>query len=425
MSEKMFSVLMSIAYIFIETCGCICFLDTFLEYKRNKRYRVITMFMVMFAISYIWDEMLPVKLIMAMLAVILYSFFWYKASLGQCLFLALVDYGLLFLCDFGMTLLIGNYALWNEKPYELSFLVLVEKLIWLCIMLALRAVYHKRKNRRKFTNEIWRKFCIIPLMTVFSMMIMFWQWKQGNNANMIGVGTATILVVSNFIFILMIQDILEEHRKSKEKDARNHKIQSQLSVYRDMQELYDRQRQKMHDYKKQLKAIQTLLAGNHVDEADRLLTELNGSLAVDMSVVDTNQHTVNAVLNQEISRAKEKGIPVILKINDLQELKLKEDEIVILLANLLDNAITACENVLLAGGKPIIHLKLIYENEKLICSVKNPVVKRVEIEHNIVQAKSVTGHGLGLLNVKEVVERYDGDIILNCDEKEFSVVVML
>lgn len=34
-------------------------------------------------------------------------------------------------------------------------------------------------------------------------------------------------------------------------------------------------------------------------------------------------------------------------------------------------------------------------------------------------------HGIGLLNVKAVVNKYGGDMVLSCDENEFKAVVIL
>ena len=34
-------------------------------------------------------------------------------------------------------------------------------------------------------------------------------------------------------------------------------------------------------------------------------------------------------------------------------------------------------------------------------------------------------HGIGLLNVKAVVDKYGGDMVLSCDENEFKAVVIL
>ena len=97
----------------------------------------------------------------------------------------------------------------------------------------------------------------------------------------------------------------------------------------------------------------------------------------------------------------------------------------ILLSNLLDNAIRESEKVLKNTGKAVIHLKLECEDHKLIFAVRNPVTEKVEIENDTIKSKRVDHHGIRLLNVKAVVDKYGGDMVLSCDENEFKAVVIL
>ena len=146
----------------------------------------------------------------------------------------------------------------------------------------------------------------------------------------------------------------------------------------------------------------------------------------DMAFDFKNRQTVvNAVLNQKYRSMQEKHIAVILKVGDLKEICLEEEEIVILLSNLLDNAIRESEKVLKNTGKAVIHLKLECEEHKLIFAVRNPVTEKVEIENDTIKSKRGDHHGIGLLNVKVVVDKYGGDMVLSCDENEFKAVVIL
>ena len=77
----------------------------------------------------------------------------------------------------------------------------------------------------------------------------------------------------------------------------------------------------------------------------------------------------------------------------------------ILLSNLLDNAIRESEKVLKNTGKADIHLKLECEDHKLIFAVRNPVTEKVEIENDTIKSKRGDHHGIGLLNVKAVVDK--------------------
>jgi sensor histidine kinase YesM len=94
-------------------------------------------------------------------------------------------------------------------------------------------------------------------------------------------------------------------------------------------------------------------------------------------------------------------------------LRLNEEETVILLSNLLDNAIHECVKVV-RQGNAVIHVKLVQEGGKLIFSVRNPVVEKVQATE-----------GTGLSNVKAVADKYGGDFAVSCDAEKFQAVVML
>ena len=233
------------------------------------------------------------------------------------------------------------------------------------------------------------------------------------------------LVAINLILMEFMQNTIEKEERIKIAVLTEQNQKNRIADYQDREEIYERQRRKMHDYKNQLSTIQTLIKNGHTDEALSFTQKLTESIAVEMSAINTNHPVVNAILNQKYRSMQEKHIAVILKVGDLQEICLEEDEIVILLSNLLDNAIRESEKVLKNTGKAVIHLKLECEDHKLIFAVRNPVTEKVEIENDTIKSKRGDHHGIGLLNVKVVVDKYGGDMVLSCDDNEFKAVVSL
>ena len=67
----------------------------------------------------------------------------------------------------------------------------------------------------------------------------------------------------------------------------------------------------------------------------------------------------------------------------------------------------------------------VQEDGKIIFSVKNPVVEKVQITDGIVLDSNGGMHGIGLSNVKAVVDKYGGDFVISCDSEKFQAVVML
>ena len=62
---------------------------------------------------------------------------------------------------------------------------------------------------------------------------------------------------------------------------------------------------------------------------------------------------IDAILNSKYKETLDKGIVFIFQINDLSGIKMCDEDIVVILSNLLNNAIEACER---CSAK-------IYENE--------------------------------------------------------------
>ena len=132
---------------------------------------------------------------------------------------------------------------------------------------------------------------------------------------------------------------------------------------------------------------------------------------------------VNSIINQKYSYAQSKDITMAIKVNDLSNIVMKEEDMVILLSNLLDNAIEACEKC----KNKIIKVKIIDEKDQTIIAVNNPVEGEVVVENNrfITTKKDKANHGIGLLNIKSIVEKYNGISAIKCENGWFKFSALI
>ncbi len=97
-----------------------------------------------------------------------------------------------------------------------------------------------------------------------------------------------------------------------------------------------------------------------------------------------------------------------------------------MLGNLLDNAIHECEKIIESNKDAVIHVKLARVEQEVIFTVQNPVVDKVQIDdNNEVQGTFEDGHGIGLINVRDTVERYGGNLVISCDDEKFIATVVI
>ena len=416
-----FWVLVFIAEM-LEVKGTLYFFDTFMEkrdggYRNRYRFFVYCGVLYLAAVTGIWIGML--KCILIILVMSLLNLAYYEVSFRQSFLFSIINYTMLVLIDY-VTVLLGRGGSIQEKWFLQA---LISKTVFIILMLFIRRFSKTRKSYGLITGKEWLQFFCVPVFTVVGFILMF--YSENDDMQNVFLFLSVGLVAINLILMEFMQNTIEKEERIKIAVLTEQNQKNRIADYQDREEIYERQRRKMYDYKNQLSTIQTLIKNGHTNEALSFTQKLTESIAVEMSAINTNHPVVNAVLNQKYRSMQEKHIAVILKVGDLQEICLEEEEIVILLSNLLDNAIRESEKVLKNTGKAVIHLKLECEDHKLIFAITNPVTEKVEIENDTIKSKRGDHHGIGLLNVKAVVDKYGGDMVLSCDENEFKAVVIL
>lgn len=423
--------ILSFCLMAIEAWGAVYFFDIFMERKRKgwlDKCRQIILCLACGIVVFFGADLYPmgIKVVLIVLVYMVFCAVFYQADWKQCVFFSVLNYSLLFLTDI-FSLLIENIL--NSRGellgLELSFLYLPMKFSWILLLLVLRRIWKGKNSYSVLSHKEWRKFGMVPLFTLASMLLMYFCYSSEKKVQAVYLFLAAVLIMINFLVLMLMQDILVQRELLRESALTDQKKESQLAHYRDMQIVYERQGRKLHDYKNQIRTMQVLLKEGNTQAAAGLAERLTESISVEMAAVNTNHSIVDAVLNQKFHAARERGISMIFKVGDMAGLKLDGEETVILLSNLLDNAIHECMRVVKAGRKAVIHIKLVQEDGRLIFSVRNPVVEKVQTADGAVLDSEGRRHGTGLANVKAVADKYGGDLALSCDEEKFQAVVIL
>ena len=427
--------IISFFLIAAETWGSLYFFDTFMEQKKIGKigkYRYWVLFL-MLAVGVcinrliggnLWKFFLEVSVLIA------FCMLFYRVRWKQSLFFSGLNYCLILLIDF---LMVQVGSIWTshefmqDEAYALKFLflALIAKMTWLSLLFILRKIWNGRNDYGGLSNREWIELGIMPLFTMIALFAMLFCYSNEKKVQVVYLFLAAGLIMVNVLVIGLMQDILEKGELLRESALTDQKRESQIAHYREMQAFFERQGRKMHDYKNQMRTMQMLLKEGDTRTAAELAERLTESISVKMSAVNTNHPVVNAVLNQKFHAAKEQRVSMIFRVGDMSGLLLDGEETVILLSNLLDNAIHECVKVVRAGRKAVINIKLVQEGGKMILSVKNPVAEKVPITDGIVLDSSGEIHGVGLMNVKAVVDKYGGDFAISCDHEKFQAVVML
>lgn len=136
----------------------------------------------------------------------------------------------------------------------------------------------------------------------------------------------------------------------------------------------------------------------------------------------THNTIVDAILNQKYTEAGNMGIAMEFVLDNLSGLPVTDEDLVTILTNSLDNAISAAA---LSQDK-IIQVFMSYEEDEFLCVVKNSVSEQVPIDNNNVVKKSEDiYHGFGIKNIRRAISRYDSHMTLECSDTRFILSLMM
>lgn len=300
--------------------------------------------------------------------------------------------------------------------------------VQLCLMMLFRYRYKNRLIR--LTASSRKIFVLVPILSIIVIMaVSMMPWYADASADYAEyagtrVAVALGLAVINICIFYFLLDFLEKEMEIQRLRIQEECTKNRLELYHNMQQSYEKQRKYLHDYKNQLTCLLDMLENGQVKEVCAYLDTLMGNFKKSIDHVDTNHTVVNVILNRKYQEAADKGIAMTVAVNDLSRLELCTEDIVTLLANLLDNAIEACEKV---SGDKIIQFKMRVEKGEVVLSVRNPVAETVRIKDNriVTSKRDKSLHGIGLLNIEEVIGKNNGTSVIKCENGWFSFSAMI
>ncbi len=175
------------------------------------------------------------------------------------------------------------------------------------------------------------------------------------------------LIGMNIVVFYLINSILKREMELRENKIFLERVKNETEMYRSISENYDKQRKREHEYQNHMQVISDLLKNKKYQELERFIDESNSDTAGKIDKIDTNHVIVNSILNTKYREAREKKIVFVVKVNDLSTLKIKDEDIVLILSNLLNNAIEACEK----SERPVMKVKIAYSAKTERCSARN------------------------------------------------------
>lgn len=435
----MLEYITDITILIIEIVCYFTFFDIFaVKRKLSKSKIIITVFLLVLFLRlciHFLRNYTIIKILITIIIILLSMLYLYKISTIKALILTFFVQGILAIIDYIIIMILAKLygditALESASALIGRLIIILSRLILFVGLIILSRISTKKNNSvtADMSDKEWIQFLIFPIFTICAVMLMTSSVIKSYHSDIIAIYyiIAIGLIVLNLVVFHLISEILENSRNMKEAEALRQQSIGQLELYNSMRENYNIQRQRTHEYKNQIVCMDMLMKKKDYSKLEDYIGNISDGLDAQLDMVDTNNDVVNVIFNAKYYEAIKNDVLVVLKINDLSDIKISDNDIVTILSNLLDNAIEAAKQCDI--GKRIVKIKMLYEDAVLSIAVSNSYkAEPVLTEDGYIRTtkKDREEHGWGMRNVVTTLEKYNAEYIIDYKNGEFVFSIIM
>lgn len=182
----------------------------------------------------------------------------------------------------------------------------------------------------------------------------------------------------------------------------------------------------VHNTSHFLKVIKEMAVNNDSDAIYKLVKELDESFGPNIVKVYSNYSMINILLTEAETKAQKLKIKFDAYVEQGINLERVSDmDIISMIGNLLDNAITAASK---KTEKSLKKVRIFMQNEGNICVIKivNDYVGRLLIKAGkLLSTKAGELHGIGMTSINKTAHKYDGYLEYYTENDKFIAVLVL
>lgn len=408
--------------------------------KRSKLYKNISTFilLVIIFILMIFNIHQDIRLILMVIFSIIYYKDNYEVSIPKSIIYTLLYFIFLMLNEIigtSFTILINSIEnpsiLVDPNVYRLEAVILSKPIL---IIVAINIL-----KLKKLFNEIIIKrvkiylskkiiYIIIPiLINIFCLLVIFAgmeYYKHEKVDNIVMVFSVILLFLSNISLLLVTSKIIKDNKIKIESELVDNKKDMEHKYYEKLEDNNEKVRKLYHDMKNHLMCIGSLCDN---DESIDYINNLNKELVGLDRTFNTGNRVLDIILSEKKTTCLEKGIKLTTEIDFSRSDFMDMLDISAIFSNSIDNAIQACDKINDNSIPKKINIRVKYVNNfcviKIINSKVNEIIKKKD--KILTDKKDGFMHGLGISNIKDAVQKYNGDVVIDYTENEFVLTAMI
>lgn len=294
------------------------------------------------------------------------------------------------------------------------------RVILFCIVLILTP---QMKERFSDLRQTRRMLLVIDIISYLGVLLFQQLFMREINEVYVNSFYVTLAMGAVLCIMFYIYDSMISRREREQLINTTNKL-----LENNYQKLYNEQKRlehTAHDFKNHINLLIRYLEEEKYSEAIEYGRKLISPLDMISQRSWSGNKIIDTILNTKLSEAGQKNIRVHMEIENMIKIPIMDYDVCVILSNLFDNAIEACEYVKKEKKEIFVSIKLtgIMFIIKFLNSMEKKPLKKNHKYYTTKRDKDT--HGIGLESVRESVEKYGGTLLLEHTEDQFMAIVSI
>lgn len=263
----------------------------------------------------------------------------------------------------------------------------------------------------------------LGIVPVISIGVIFYVVKMGEQFRGVVLFTATGLLIINILNIYIYQSLIQFYSTYMEQKMQEPIMHIYAQELESIQESQKNEKTLWHDIKHHIIELKMLLKEKKIQEAQEYLKEMEQFMTGSHETAATGNQEVDGILEYMIKRANRTLKEVNVQINIPEGMFHGNFKLCTILGNLLDNAIRESQKT----ERSYLNVEIYVKSGILFLFIENSysgnIIKWKE-KFKTTQ-KNAAHHGIGLENVRKMIDMCGGEINISNTEDIFKVEALL
>ena len=314
-----------------------------------------------------------------------------------------------------------NFNEINSDPQLFAIGTLISKFIMFLLVLIVH--FGKRKlNVENISIKYLVILSVLPLTTLSMLIIMYQVMFVIDNTKLklMFIISSILLIFSNIITFSVINRQNSLAKAEYELKLLKDNIDEQTKHYTELQSSHEEIRQIRHNIKSM--CIGTI-AELKVGKTDNAIEQLQSNIDIiekSSKTIDTGHPSIDSIIENKLIKCDELNITANLSYQYRELITVNEIEIAVIVGNILDNAIEACQKV--DCSEKEIWGSIVVDRQNIIINIKNTAISSNNLKTSKIDKKS---HGYGLKSISHIAKKYNGYAKFSFNDNIFTSYVIL